>query len=474
MTRFIRGLIASLVCGLLLAACGGGGGSGAAPSSSPVQLDATAPIITLDVPLDGALTNQAGQVFAGHLCEPATLTINGTAASVDRNNQFSFGPATLAEGDNSFSLVAVDAAGNRAEQNVSLTLDSIAPGVANPGLITRSVPVPGSISVSGLSGSVEAGAAVEVTNLRTAVKAVTDADGEDAFSVEIDGAADDVVLIEVYDLAGNSSGALRLVPPLPLAWRFGVIGDSIATATHSNDMCGSGGELMNCLRNILGQQDSVWSYAAGDKPWTLGMQAGYTPAATISAADDGAEWKDALEQAQAVFQTETGLEQFNRIFIGLGSNDVCAESGHFYGGDLDAIAQHVDNTLTYLTDAMAGRTGATVYMAGAPDMVKFRDMMHRRKHNIMFQNCQALWDLDVNAIQAEARDSLCVGELGAVCDALPAELENELLDLFLDSLFDQNDVDEGPCGRVLSGANTPEQRLEARDFNIALNDLLAQ
>ena len=153
---------------------------------------------------------------------------------------------------------------------------------------------------------------------------------------------------------------------------------------------------------------------------------------------------------------------------------MCAESGHFYGGDLGTIAQHVDNTLTYLTDAMAGRTGATVYMAGAPDMVKFRDMMHRRKHNIMFQNCQALWDLDVNAIQAEARDSLCVGELGAFCSVLPADIENELLDLFLDSLFDQNDVDEGPCGRVLNGANTPEQRLEARDFNIALNDLLAQ
>lgn len=474
MTRFVHGLIASLVCGLLLGACGGGGGSDAAPSSPPVQPDATAPIITLHVPLDGTLTNQAGQVFAGHLSEPAALTINGTAASVDRNNQFSFGPVTLAEGDNRFSLIAVDAAGNRAELNVSLTLDSIAPGVATPGLITRSVPVAGSISVSGLSGSVEAGAAVEVTNQRTAVEAVADADGDGAFSVEIDGAADDVVLIVVRDRAGNSSEALRLEPPMPLAWRFGVIGDSIATATHSNDMCGSGNELLNCLRNSLGQHDSVWSYAAGDKPWTIGMQAGYTPAATISAAADGAEWKDALEQAQAVFQTETGLEQFNRIFIGLGSNDVCAESGHFYGGDLDAIAQHVDNTLTYLTDAMAGRIDAVVHMAGTPDIVEFRNMLHQRQHDVLFTSCQALWDLDVNAIQVEARDSLCKGELGVVCDALPAELENRLLDIFLDSFFDQNDVDEGPCGRVLSGANSPEQRLEARDFNIALNDLLAQ
>ena len=55
----------------------------------------------------------------------------------------------------------------------------------------------------------------------------------------------------------------------------------------------------------------------------------------LSAADDGAEWKDALQQAQSLFQNETGLEQINQVFIGLGSNDVCAEFGHLYDGDLE-------------------------------------------------------------------------------------------------------------------------------------------
>jgi hypothetical protein len=100
--------------------------------------------------------------------------------------------------------------------------------------------------------------------------------------------------------------------------------------------------------------------------------------------------------------------------------------------------------------------------------------MHNRQHNFVFNSCQALWDLDVNAIQAEARDSLCKGALGSVCDVLPADLEKDLLDTFLNSQFDQNNVDEGPCGSVLNGANSAEQRAEARDFNVALNALIAQ
>ena len=262
-------------------------------------------------------------------------------------------------------------------------------------------------------------------------------------------------------------------PPLPLLWRFGVVGDSIAAATHTNDMCGSGDELMNCLRNRLGAHDPAWSYAAGDQVWSLGQLAGYNSAAILSAADDGAEWKDALQQAQSLFANETGLEQINQVFIGLGSNDVCAEFGHLYDGDLERIAQHIDNTLTYLTDAMAGRSAAVVYLSATPDITGFRDLMFARQHNFVFNSCQALWDLDVDALQSEARDSLCKGELGTVCDVLPAELQRELLDLLLDSVLDQNNLDEGPCGRVLSSANSDQQRLEARQYNIALNQLMA-
>jgi hypothetical protein len=161
------------------------------------------------------------------------------------------------------------------------------------------------------------------------------------------------------------------------------------------------------------------------------------------------------------------------VFIGLGSNDVCAEFGHPYAGDLAAIAQHMDNTLTYLSDAMAGRPGAAVYLSGTPDIVGFRDLMAARQHDLAFTSCQGLWDLDVGSLRSEARDSLCKGELGAACEALPADLQDELLDLLLNSVLDQNNVDEGPCGRVLSSANGEQQRREAREYNMALNALMA-
>jgi hypothetical protein len=459
-------LILSIAAGVLLSACGGG--------SDNDRANSLAPAVVLDAPLDGSVTNQPEQTFIGRLSGQATLTINGVAANVDQNGQFSFGPVTLVEGSNAFTLIATDAQGRTTEISVTVILDTLAPEMANPGLVTLTTSMGMTIAVEGLAGSVEAGASVEITNTPSGESAAVAADAAGAFSVGIAGKAGDLVTIIVRDRAGNASDPLTLEAPVPAASRFGVIGDSMATALHANDMCGSGDELLNCLRKRLGFHDPVWSYAAGDRSWSVDRLAGFTPATVVSAAADGAEWNDALGQAQAIVQSETGAEPVWRVFIGLGANDVCAESGHFYGGDLERIAQHIDATLTYLTDAMAGRPGARIDMAGILDIVKFRDAMHDRRHNYLFNSCQALWDLDVDAIQTEARDSLCKGELGQLCDALPADLESELLDMFIDSEFDQNNVDEGPCGRVLNGANTAEQRAEAREFNIALNALLGR
>ena len=471
MARWLQQAVLLLAGGLLLTGCGGGGSS---TPAAQLPADTSAPVIVVESPLDGSLTNQPEQHFLGQLSETATLTVNGVPAQVEADLRFSFGPVTLAEGHNLFRLVATDAAGNSGAIELGVTLDSIAPPPPRLDAITRSAAIAGTIGVVGLAGSVEARATVEVTNQTTTHQVSTPAGDDGTFAVQVAGQDSDLLTLAVHDAAGNRSEPVTLEAPLPLQWRFGVIGDSIAAATHSNDMCGSGDELMNCLRRRLGEHDPAWSYAAGDQSWSLGRRAGYSSSAILSAAADGAEWKDALEQAQSLLATETGLEQFNQVFIGLGSNDVCAEFGHLYDGDLERIAQHIDNTLSYLTGAMAGRSDAVIYLSGTPDVTAFRDLMFARQHNFVFSSCQALWDLDVDALQAEARDSLCKGELGTACDVLPAELQNELLDLFLDSVLDQNNVDQGPCGRVLNSANSAQQRLEARQFNIALNELMAQ
>jgi len=471
MTPWLQKAALLLATGCLLHGCGGGGSS---TTPSLGAADTLAPVIVVDTPRDGGLTNQPAQTLVGHLSEPAKLTVNGLPAQVDADSRFSFGPVTLDEGPNLFGLVAADLSGNSATLELTVTLDSIAPSPAGLDAITRGAAIGGRIGVVGLAGSVEAAATLYVTNQATSEQVSTPAGEDGAFSVQIAGQDSDLLTLVVGDAAGNSSAPVILEAPLPLLWRFGVIGDSIAAATHSNDMCGSGDELMNCLRKRLGDHDPAWSYAAGDQVWSLGRLAGYNTTAILSAADDGAEWKDALQQAQSLFQNETGLEQINQVFIGLGSNDVCAEFGHQYDGDLELIAQHIDNTLTYLTDTMAGRSAAVIYISATPDIGGFRDLMATRRHNFVFSSCQALWDLDVDALQAEARDSLCKGELGSVCDVLPADLQRELLDLLLDSVLDQNNLDEGPCGRVLSSANSDQQRLEARQYNLALNQLMAQ
>ena len=150
--------------GLTLYGCGGGGSSNAPPVA---PADTVAPVIVVDTPLDGSLTNQAGQTLIGHLSEPATLTVNGLPAQVDASNQFSFGPMTLAEGTNTFALLAVDPAGNSAGIELRVTLDSIAPAPAGLDAITRSSAIGGSIGIIGLAGSVEAEATVYITNQAT-------------------------------------------------------------------------------------------------------------------------------------------------------------------------------------------------------------------------------------------------------------------------------------------------------------------
>jgi RHS repeat-associated protein len=105
-----------------------------------LTLDNTLPGITITSPVDGLVTNQAGQTITGRLNEAATLTLNGQAVTVNADNQFTT-TVTLQPGLNTFLLRAADQAGNTAESTLRLTLDTTAPSitVVSPpdGLITN-------------------------------------------------------------------------------------------------------------------------------------------------------------------------------------------------------------------------------------------------------------------------------------------------------------------------------------------------
>ncbi len=104
--------------------------SAAAGDGFTVVLDFTPPVITVATPVPGSATNQASQQVTGSLSKPATLTVNGAAATVGGNNAFSYGPVTLAPGSNSFNLVATDAVGNVGQLAVSVLLDTTPPALA--------------------------------------------------------------------------------------------------------------------------------------------------------------------------------------------------------------------------------------------------------------------------------------------------------------------------------------------------------
>jgi len=141
--------------------------------------------------------------------------------------------------------------------------------------------------------------------------------------------------------------------------------------------------------------------------------------------------------------------------------------------DLGRIAGHIDDTLAYLTENL-GSSGE-IYWSGIADISKFRDLMVDRKHDHAFKKCHHLWDmeLDSSTIQGDAKDSLCRGELGILCDFLPGQLQDRLIDAYIDQ-FQQQFGDDQPCGRMLDSRNTQKDRDEARRFNKSLNDLMEQ
>ncbi|HVS04176.1 MAG TPA: Ig-like domain-containing protein, partial [Thermoanaerobaculia bacterium] len=115
-------------------------GKAAAPASITFTVDtsdATAPTISLLAA--PALTNQADVVLSGSIDEPASLTVDDTSVPVAADLTFSFGPASLVEGANTFTFVATDLTGNIGGLEHLVVRDSVAPSLA----FTR--PSPGSL-----------------------------------------------------------------------------------------------------------------------------------------------------------------------------------------------------------------------------------------------------------------------------------------------------------------------------------------
>lgn len=251
--------------------------------------------------------------------------------------------------------------------------------------------------------------------------------------------------------------------------KFAVIGDSIAAGTHTSDMCGNR-DIVDCLEYLGGRLSPEWGYASSNASWSIASRLGYDPAHVFNAADSGERWKDAFDQAVRVMD----VPGVDKVLIGLGANDVCRDPGHNYGSDLAVIADHIDQTLGFLSDRMPA--GGEIIMIGSPDVLQLRELMRARDHNIMFESCQATWDLNGSQIKD--------GAAGSACDHFSSHDFCKLIDntedakdfimrQLLDVWQDLEGVENGPCGKVLSRDATDTDRAEAAEFGRALNDLLA-
>jgi|GEM_PF-6994231 len=252
--------------------------------------------------------------------------------------------------------------------------------------------------------------------------------------------------------------------------KFGLIGDSIAAGTHTTEMCGNR-DIVDCLDYLGGRLSPEWNYGTGNVSWSIASRLGYDPAHVYSTADSGERWKDAMPQAERIVD----VPGIDTVMIGLGANDVCRDPGHFYGDDLAVIASQIDQTLGYLTERLP--VGGEIILIGVPDVVRLRELMREQDHNIMFESCQATWDLSANQIKDGAASSACdhFGDHD-VCSVIDNTEDGKdfLLRQLLDIWKDAEGIESGPCGKVLSSDATATDRAEAADFTRALNRLLGE
>ena len=251
--------------------------------------------------------------------------------------------------------------------------------------------------------------------------------------------------------------------------KLGIIGDSIASATHSSDMCNRF-DIVDCINTLGGMQSRDWSYAAGRETWSLASMMGFAPDRVVDESDDGEKWKDAYDQALRI----TADPEVGTVFIGLGANDVCESRGHDYTGDLERVESHIDAALLQLTDSLPAH--GTIYWSGVLDVTRLPEMMAGRDHNIVFENCQATWDLDSNKVKDGAASDACDHFFdNDACNILDRaeEAKDLLVDILLDQWLESEGVDEGPCGKVLSSKSNSQDREEALQFVTDLNELMA-
>ncbi|MDX2156486.1 MAG: polysaccharide deacetylase family protein [Hyphomicrobiaceae bacterium] len=176
-------------------------------------LDVSAPAVAItaieggDDTVNGAEAAD-GILVTGTADAGATLTVNGTAVTIDAGGQWSTtiaAPAT--DGVLFVTAVATDAAGNTASASRTLTVDTSAPAVA----VTSTGGLVGSPAQI-ISGTAEVGSAVEVREGSTVLGTATvGAGGTWSTAITLSGIGDHNLVAQARDDAGNTATSAAVV-----------------------------------------------------------------------------------------------------------------------------------------------------------------------------------------------------------------------------------------------------------------------
>ncbi|MFA5832145.1 MAG: Ig-like domain-containing protein [Bacteroidota bacterium] len=171
-----------------------------------IILDTTPPIVNISSPNNNTLTNETNIQFVGSVYDSTitTLTINGIPVSIDSSGIFTY-IATLLDGTNTISIVAVDAVGN------TTTVERIVNRDSNSPVITIYSPIDSLITNQ---------TTMQITGLITDASSVTltingnvvalDSTGAFSFTVSLNEGGNSLTIVAT-DAAGNSTTVSRFV-----------------------------------------------------------------------------------------------------------------------------------------------------------------------------------------------------------------------------------------------------------------------
>lgn len=345
------------------------------PAEVRVVIDTLPPEVVVTSPA-AAITNQPSQVIQGHLNEAGSVRLDGVALVLDDAFHFA-APRTLGEGSNVFELSAVDRAGNEARRTVTIALDTLAPATPALDLIEVGEPGGGHVPITGAPGSVEAGARVRITNLRTGESVLVTAAGDGSFAAAIDATAGDEISIVVLDAAGNTSGVATAAVPVAIGVS---ITEPVEGAEYQHDFALVAGTFKGPLNasiavngvvaSVVVEGNDVRFYAI------VPLQAGWNDLEAVAGLQSGAR----LARRVRVQRVEAPLSAKATPALGLAPRGVKFDvTGGFDFNDQIRYDFNGDGRFDLLTGASISRANFASYSYTAPGI--YRPVIQVSRYN---------------------------------------------------------------------------------------------